>query len=1121
MYRNIRGNTLQAITDTEHSPKTSPAETSTRSTAKFLPLPQALETSTVSHTPSVPLNDDKKNTSPQSSTLLAKIQQRLLKLEQALASSEEKGTESSAFTKRGSAKATFGYLYIHRDMLSKEQLQKFADLIHTYMKTALLSRVDIRRIKKQDAESRQILRANQCLLQYREIGRIVQERLPDQWIKFCTNTSKTLSFKGYYQPEDHLSDTSTSETDEPETQPFDLSKNSAWGEYHKEIESRLNGLLMAVLTIRSGLVGKETTLGEMSLFTILKSIPEIGPVLEALVRAVCGLSKDRTAAKIARWAQTIHEIEQFAKCLADTLLYLRHKKLLSLKSEDLSLFTRLEQGWRKIKEEENFSLPRKLALEDMALIINLFSECTPSNALEVNLCVTQNVATLESAFQTHIKEIKETKDSKTQTTPSAVHLTFPLESSKANAWQYASVISLATTEKTDEKTKRLTALKELGSLQLQTDYWQEREERLKQLSADKSPNWQDVRILLKEMKAYKKAPQKSDIESSLWQAFGKVYSEAEKINDLCRQAFNQHVKSINTAEKVKVLHQEVMVMIDDLIELEQSKAAKIQLEHYIAHANQTVEQKKHVQFLETDQTKLANAEVLHKAWVENHDKAMDRHDELFEDTSSTPVRRSISESAATLDEKSDPKASQDTEEKKETPKQVTSSPPTAPSPSQLQLIQATETALGEPPCGFAVLECRVVITKDKKAEYASTVYPPSALLIQDPSKIHHPYWRTYARLLQWHKQCESPSVVDTPSTSVWIATPEALPRHVLSTSYLGYSQKETEQASELFSTYQKEILSHPRAATYGFQALQTLFNQPMPVLPPFEALTPDTLDQALLTPLSNFCLRLGLYHGVPLSDLMCPLEILKTLKTHLNAAFAEDLRVALSWVTSMKQAIARGKKAPQLTEQEYSMLKQHHFHTVQALWETRQTYDATFTFISNLTSKTPTPLDPLLAWAKREASRQADDQKIDNALDFLAEVILYRKFNEKQHHQHLQAIPLKHQLRYLNRLEPTLAERLRHLPSPDGQRLMQEEEKRKWETDLQGLWQSPDRKDDAKASFKDGEPPALTGSALASPKVGESIRARRELTISPKADKPPALTKSPLASPKADEPSAL
>ena len=1073
------------------------------------------------------------------------------------------------------------------------------------------------------------------------------------------------------------------ESDEPETQPFDLTQHQAWQEYHQEIYDGITQLLTAVHTIRSGRVGKELTLTDMVLFAGAKYIPTVGPAVEVLMRAVRSISKNRTAAKIARWAK-VSEIDQFSRCLADTLVHLRQERLLTFKSEDLSLFTRVEQGWREIKEAENFSPPRQLALEDVALITELFSKCEVSNVSEVNQRVAKNVTTLSVAFQTYweelakdrrlplfarakkkvksaigfsssssssistptpvSKETKETKDSKTQTVPPAILLTFTQGSEKANAWQYTSVSSLASGE-----TEELKQLEKDGSSQLQADYWQERcEERLKQLSAAKKPNWQDIRILLKEMKAYKKALGKSDIESSLLQQFHTVYSE-EKTDDRCRKALKEHTRSITTVKAAEALHPEVMEIIDDLIQLGERKAAENQLTYYLGTVNQALEQtkkkcdqlqetvtqkaKEHKQkqirqeewlkeliswqeklakeqksvaaseqmdkqkqatqtttlvestqttsspftnsvtqawqtgksvgFLktlcnthydlwqqqrsqglptatlkallaeltelqslvsksietsDTEQTELTNTEALRDEWKKNHKAAKERYQATPAPTPPTS-ESPISEYKQVSSEKPDTKASENIKEQKK--------PATSLSPSQLELVQNIETTLGEPPCGFAVLTCQVVITEDEKAEYPRTVYPPLALLILDPSKSHHPYWRTYAKLLQWHYQCESPRVVDTPLTSVWIATPEALPEHVISASYLGYSKKDTDQTRALFLDYQKHTLSYLQASspsgvpflrTYGFHGLRTLFSQPMPVLSSSEELTLDVLDQALLTPLCNFCLQLGLHYGVSLGDLVCPLRILDTLgkESHLSTAFVEDMQAAILWARQKKQAIACGEKIPE-TPNEYSTLKQYYFHTVQALWQICQTHDAS-TFFWNLTRKSTSQLDPLLAWAdqKLRALRQVNDKEIDSILDLLARIFAHRKFNEEQHQRYLEAIPEKYQLDYLNKLKSALpddqkklTERLRHLPGSNGRRLTYEEEKLRWEKALQVLWQTG-RESDVKAS----EPSAFPESVSTLPEADESSPLPESVPASPKAEESLALPTSVPTSPK-------
>ena len=1317
---------------TEDLSKTSLAETNIQPTESS-PIPQTPGTPAVSQIPSSPLKDDEETTIPESpppsteetgkSEALAEeptvatvnpgvesfeveakasldagrpeqkeITPRDRDTQQGL--SEEKNAKTSP--KQDPIEAVFSSQYPHRDTLPITELPEFVDLTHTYMESMLPNRTIIH-----------LNWVNECLEQYAEVGQIVHKRLPNQWIDFCDKAYETLLAKGYYRTEDNPVDTSSVETDEPEIQPLQLSKHSVWKEYYQEIYSRITDQLMAVRTILSGRVGKETTLLEMGLFAAIRFIPKYGQGVEVVARAIRSINKNRTAAEIAEWAKTIPEIDQFARCLADTLVHLRHERLRTLKSEDLSFFTRIEQRLREIREKKDFSLPRKLALEDVVLILKFLvrPDCSASDALEVDLRVAQNVTTIASAFQKHLEEVaansnlslaarfekeikgfspstsapklKEIKEAKkTKIMPRALLLTSTQGHTQANAWQYVSASSLATGKK-----EKLEELKKKGSIQIQTDYWQERcEERLTQLSNAKQPSWQDVRILLKEMQAYKKVLGKSDIESPLWKQLSTIYFK-EKTDDLCRQVLKKQISSITTKDSAQALHQEVMEMVQDLIQLEQSTAAKMQIAHYLVNVNQaiertrklqeTVDQKaaeykqkqarqtewseeltcwqeklaeeqkniaasnqmneqkqtiktttlidptqtaqstfirsvtqawqtgqsletlktfcsrhydlwqeqrdqnsptagheleallsglaelqdlisKPIETSEAEQNKLTDTKALYETWEKNKKEAEELYQSLFGLTSPTSTHSPIHEYKQISSEKSDTKKSDDSEEKKGTTK-----------PSQLKLVQKIETTLGEAPCGFAVLDCQVLITDDAKVEYTSTVYPPLALLILDPSKSHHPYWRTYARLLQWHRQCKSPSVVDTPPTCVWIATPEALSLHVILASDLGYSQKNSGQASKLFSTFRQDIQNHLQASDpagvrfshiYGFHGLRALFSQPMPVLPSSGELTLDTLNQVLLTPLRNFCLQLGLYYEIPLSDLASPLTILDTLakkdkdtlpkESRLSVGFVEDLLAALIWAGEKREEItktlASGKAIPKLTDDDQRKLKQHYLCTVQALWKTCQTSDPLLVWTDKMLEdleqankqvdqrqkalkEAETVTDQIPKAFKLKQAKIAYDKQIDDTLDLLVSVIAHRqKFMEwEQLQQYLEALPEKSRFLYLNKLERALPDSekelkatLRRLPDSKGRRLTQKDEKDRWEKALKVLWQ-PDQESEAKAD----EPIRLSEDVLESPKV-DDLRVLSECALeSPKTDEPPALPTSVLVTDKPSTPS--
>jgi Ran GTPase-activating protein (RanGAP) involved in mRNA processing and transport len=476
------------------------------------------------------------------------------------------------------------------------------------------------------------------------------------------------------------------------------------------------------------------------------------------------------------------------------------------------------------------------------------------------------------------------------------------------------------------------------------------------------------------------------------------------------------------------------------------------------------------------QEKLLAAQQLCQAWETNNEEAMTQYRALAS-PSTLP--------AQTVDQPSPELATLKPEEKS----------------AAVNLTQRLESELGEPPCGFTLLTASVIVTADDKqqphAAYTTATEPQLALLITDASLQDHPYWRAYTQLWQWRQQCQNPAQATTTTVHVWVATPRTLPPHILWATCEGSSQTTAAQTTKLFAEYQQQCDHHlqttndgqvPFARNYGYQGLQTLFTRPLPGLP--ASSRPQAIVDALLNPLQDFLLHVGLYYGVPAAALASSAKVLDALtaQARFSAAFIADLRAALAWAEGQQARItttaARG--GPPLTPAQQRELQQHHQHAVQALWQRCQvTTERVLPW--SLTSGPAQYFDPLweqfedirtdfkqgkiilavvptnVSEAKSLAPQQGATltDEADHALDFLVRFIVHRqRYDWADHQQYLFDLPPACRLAYVEKLaqalppaQQSLVTRLRHAPLPNGRRLTQEIEQRDWEKALQTLWQ--------------------------------------------------------------------
>jgi hypothetical protein len=1164
-----------------------------------------------------------------------------------LAPPETKASELSAFAaedflraeekRHRSADAAFNYLHLRRAALSAQDLQAFAELSHRYFAKVLLSRTLIQELRTQRPLPVQVVLVDNWLKQYQELGQSVHMGLPTAaWVDFCAHASDILAAKGYLQPERILPAVPETKTREAEpAPPLDLRQHTAWQEYYEELYSRLTNELLAARAILTDRLQEAATPADTVISTVTGAIPVVGQALGKIAGTASAVVKHRSVAEVAAWAKTLPEIDQLARWLARTFVEMRHEQLLTLTESDFSTLTQLQQKWKEVREKDSFSLARKLALQDLRLVLELLPQCARSNVLDAERRVAENVATVQQAFQQHliqtaqpqpptlpllerVKQLPEQigplkkkavlaftlsapaespKDKKAEassptdeagaTLLSAVCLTLPQTSDTANAWQFQQAGILAATTLKENTTHRqiggasLTHLQTAGSLQQRTDYWAARcMIRLADLTANATPAWAGVMALWHDVSAYM-AISGGDAQQSLWQRLHTVWS-SQAAEDISQRALQQQIASITTVAACQMLHAQVMDLIGGLSRAGQHTVAEALARQYTDRARQAFAQAQAKstrlqteakqtraqdqqrqarrdswsQKLQSWQQQLAAirgpaasgepvspsvspaemtptmqhfAQTLQEAWRQDKTLAVleeqyakqyalwQQHQrqglpsaaDTFQtlEVGLTQLQRLIAieqaQNTTTVQTQEELLATQQLCQVWETNSEnamaqyrALTSPSasssqafaqsfviTTPKPEQknasTNLVQRLEAELGEPPCGFAMLTASIIVTADDKprshAAYTTAAEPHVALLMTDPSLQDHPYWRAYAQLWQWHRQCQDPLHAMATTVQVWIGTPGALPQHVLWATCEGHSQTDAPQATQLFADYQQQCRAHlqtasaeqvPFARSYGYHGLQALFSRPLPYLPTADQ--PLSISEVLLTPLQDLILQLGLYYGVSVATLNSCSAVLDALasQARFSPAFIVDLRAALSWAES-QQAHATtpvAHRGSPLTPAQRRELQQHYQYTVQALWQRCHT-TAEREPLWRLTGELPQQFDPL--WEGFEATCTAlrkgtiPLEGIDRALDFLAQVLVHRQqFAWTKHRQYLFDLPADQRLAYVEKLaqalppaQHSLVTRLHHVPLPNGRRLTQEIEQRDWEKAVQQLWQ--------------------------------------------------------------------
>lgn len=284
-------------------------------------------------------------------------------------------------------------------------------------------------------ESLMVIKVQRLLRQHQVIADALkrQEQDPKRWGAFCRRAGWELFKKGYYQPENWLTTSALNETNNAESKQVPSSNTLTdrifgdprlW-EYYQEVTTRLSDILLAVKAIRSGLVPttktlKDTavTIGSKLVSIGLKAIPAIGDaldivpqIIELALTTVNELSRQRNAARLARWCITHAEAEQLIESLALQLLPWRESALVMNEFVESSLLQRAENLYRQIKEATDLSAAQKLALQDIAVLTQLMVKTEPTKSPFQSTRVAINSHALLHAFGQHEKisvpEIKE------------------------------------------------------------------------------------------------------------------------------------------------------------------------------------------------------------------------------------------------------------------------------------------------------------------------------------------------------------------------------------------------------------------------------------------------------------------------------------------------------------------------------------------------------------------------------------------------------------------------------------------------------------------------------------------------------------------------------------------
>lgn len=354
-----------------------------------------------------------------------------------------------------------------------------------YLTQHLTPRDDIYPLRHQ--KSLAISRVQRLLRQHQTIVEALrhQEQDPKQWQAFCHRAGQVLFDKGYYQPEAWLTSSllpNADKTDNKQTRSNSdmlldriLQDNRLW-EYHQEITARLCEILLAAKVIRSGLVATASdtidtaiNAGAKVLEAGAKLVPVVGSaigvgvkVMQFALSTANEISKQRDAAKLARWCVTPDEASLLAETLAFQLLPWRESVLAMGALAQNSLLQQAKDLYQQIKEAANLSNAQKLALQDIVVLSSLMKGITSTQSFSRTTRVNSNSAVLLDAFKKHEKiavpEVKETTAllEKKEHPPTTTVVT-PALPSTTYYWQEATRGLSATTVATSPLTKLQTA----------------------------------------------------------------------------------------------------------------------------------------------------------------------------------------------------------------------------------------------------------------------------------------------------------------------------------------------------------------------------------------------------------------------------------------------------------------------------------------------------------------------------------------------------------------------------------------------------------------------------------------------------------------------------------------